>query len=113
MVILNRTCHLPGLAGRLTFTGENARGMAHSNESELFWSLMKRGYTGTCRKMSPRHLHRNDDEFSGFHNVRGNDTRTQLDGWRPVRQESSSEPGTRSNRMDWILVRVAWSTISG
>lgn len=38
--------------------GEYVKGMAHTNGMESFWALMKRGYSGTCHKMSPKHLSR-------------------------------------------------------
>lgn len=45
-------------------------GQAHTNGIESFWSLLKRGYTGTYHRMSPKHLQRYIDEFSGRHNAR-------------------------------------------
>jgi len=60
--------------------GEFVRGMAHTNGLESFWSLMKRGYTGTYHKMSPKHLHRYVSEFKGRHNNRPLDTRHQMKG---------------------------------
>ena len=60
-------------------TGEYVRGMAHTNGMESFWSLMKRGYVGIYHKMSPNHLHRYVDEFSGRHNIRDFDTRAQME----------------------------------
>lgn len=53
---------------------EYVREMAHTNGMEAFWSMLKRGYNGTYHKMSPKHLHRYVDEFSGRHNVRDADT---------------------------------------
>ena len=44
--------------------------MPHTNGLESFWSLMKRGYHGTCHQMSPKHLPRYVGEFSGRHNDR-------------------------------------------
>ena len=43
-------------------------GMAHVNGVESFWALLKRGYYGIYHRMSPRHLLRYIDEFSGRHN---------------------------------------------
>ena len=40
--------------------------------------MLKRGYYGTCHKMSPKHLQRYVDEFSGRHNVRQLDTLQQM-----------------------------------
>ena len=58
--------------------GEFVKGMAHTNGIESFWSLLKRGYYGTYHKMSPQHLQRYVDEFSGRHNVREQDTVDQM-----------------------------------
>lgn len=60
--------------------GEYVREMAHTNGMESFWALLKRGYQGTYHKMSPKHLHRYVNEFSGRHNVRDNDTVDQMAG---------------------------------
>ena len=57
--------------------GEYVRGAAHTNGMESFWSMPKRGYTGTFRKMSPKHLDPYVAEFSGRHNVREADTADQ------------------------------------
>ena len=54
--------------------GEYVRGQAHINGMESFWSMMKRGHTGIYHKMSPKHLDRYVDEFSGRHNIRKADT---------------------------------------
>ena len=40
--------------------------------------MLKRGYVGTYHKMSPKHLHRYVDEFSGRHNIRKADTIDQM-----------------------------------
>ena len=45
--------------------GEYVRGKAHTNGVESFWSMLKRGYIGTYHHMSPQHLQRYVDEFSG------------------------------------------------
>ena len=57
---------------------EYVRGMAHTNGMESFWSMLKRGYVGTYHKMSPKHLDRYVQEFTGRHNVRGEDTIDQM-----------------------------------
>ena len=50
----------------------------HTNGIESFWALIKRGYHGTYHKMSPKHLQRYVDEFSGRHNIRRLDTLMQM-----------------------------------
>ena len=54
--------------------GEYVRDQAHVNGMESFWSMLKRGYHGTCHHMSPKHLDRYVTEFSGRHNDRERDT---------------------------------------
>ncbi len=58
--------------------GEYVRGKAHTNGVESFWSMLKRGYIGTYHHMSPQHLQRYVDEFSGRHNVRELNTLQQM-----------------------------------
>ncbi len=58
--------------------GEYVRGMAHTNGMESFWSMLKRGYTGTFHKMSEKHLHRYVSEFAKRHNIRELDTIDQM-----------------------------------
>ena len=58
--------------------GEYVREQAHTNGLESFWAPMKRGYQGVYHKMSPKHLHRYVDEFSGRHNYRPKDTIDQM-----------------------------------
>lgn len=36
------------------------------------------GYQGTYHRMSPKHLHRYVDEFSGRHTIRDRDTAVQM-----------------------------------
>ena len=59
--------------------GEYVRGMAHTNGMESFWSMLKRGYTGTYHHVSPEHLDRYVGEFEGRHNDRDEDTLTQME----------------------------------
>ncbi len=42
--------------------------------------MLKRGYHGTCHKMSEKHLGRYVNEFSGRHNARSEDTLNQMAG---------------------------------
>lgn len=58
--------------------GEYVRQQAHTNGMESFWSMLKRGFTGTYHKMSPKHPHRYIDEFEGRHNDRPLDTEDQM-----------------------------------
>ena len=58
--------------------GEYVREQAHTNGMESFWSMLKRGFTGTYHQISPKHLHRYIDEFQGRHNVRPLDTEAQM-----------------------------------
>ena len=58
--------------------GEYVRGMAHTNGVESFWSMLKRAHMGTFHKMSPKHLQRYVNEFSGRHNIRELDTEDQM-----------------------------------
>lgn len=57
---------------------EYVRDMAHTNGMESYWSLLKRGYTGTYHKMSANHLSRDVTEFAGRHNDRDADTIDQM-----------------------------------
>ena len=59
--------------------GEYVRGMAHTNGMESFWAMLKRAYTGTFHKISPKHLQRYVNEFSGRHNIRSLDTIQQME----------------------------------
>ena len=50
--------------------GKWVDGQVHVNGMESFWAMMKRGYYGIYHRMSPKHLDRYVDEFSGRHNIR-------------------------------------------
>jgi len=52
---------------------EYARGEAGTNTVEGYFSLLKRGLTGTYHHVSPRHLHRYLDEFNFRYNARKED----------------------------------------
>ena len=52
--------------------------MAHTNGIESFWAMLKRGYHGTYHKISPKHLQRYVNEFSGRHGIRERDTIDQM-----------------------------------
>ena len=58
--------------------GEYVSGMAHTNGIESFWSMLKRAHKGVYHKISPKHLQRYVDEFSGRHGVRELDTTDQM-----------------------------------
>ena len=62
-----------GLANREAVrhsVGEYVVGDVHTNGIESFWAVLKRGYHGTYHKMSPKHLQRYVNEFTGRHNIR-------------------------------------------
>ena len=58
--------------------GEYVRGMASTNGMESFWAGLARGFTGVYHHMSPKHLNRYVQEFSGRHNRRPLDTLDQM-----------------------------------
>ena len=58
--------------------GEYVDGMAHTNGIESFWSMLKRAHKGVYHKISPKHLQRYVDEFSGRHGIREIDTLNQM-----------------------------------
>ena len=58
--------------------GEYVNGMAHTNGIESFWSMLKRAHKGVYHKISPKHLQRYVDEFSGRHGLRDADTIDQM-----------------------------------
>lgn len=58
--------------------GEYARGMAHTNGMESFWSMLQRGFVGVCHWMSRKRLFRRVREFAGRHNLRPLDASEQM-----------------------------------
>lgn len=81
--------------------------MAHTNEMESLWSMLKRVHTYTFHKMSPKHRNRYVTECEGRYNIRVQDTADQLtlvaqrmDGkrlrYRNLIAPSGLDPGTRS-----------------
>ena len=59
-------------------TGEYVKEMAHTQGIESFWATLKRAHKGTFQKLSPKHLQRYINEFSGKHNIRDKDTIDQM-----------------------------------
>lgn len=80
-------------------------GMAHTNGIESFWATLKRGYHGTYHQMSPEHLHRYVNEFSGRHNQRPLDTVAQMEktvkgmDHRRLTYQQLIANGVRANRL--------------
>ena len=58
--------------------GEYVRDDVHINGMESFWALIKRAHKGTYHKMSPKHLQRYVDEFTGRYNSRKLGTEKQM-----------------------------------
>ena len=58
--------------------GEFVRQQAHTNGIESFWSMLKRAHKGVYHKISPKHLQRYVDQFTGKHNIRDKDTIDQM-----------------------------------
>ncbi len=58
---------------------EYVNGQAHTNGIESFWALLKRGYYGTYRRISPKRLGRYVSEFERRHNIRESDTIDQME----------------------------------
>ena len=61
---------------------EYVKGDVHTNGIESLWSMLKRAHKGTFHKLSPKHLDRYVQEFSGRHNVRELDTIDQMKSLR-------------------------------
>ena len=60
--------------------GEYVRGAIHTNGIKSFWALLKRGDHGTYHWMSPKHMHRYVNEFTGRYNSRGQSTLERMAG---------------------------------
>ncbi len=70
-------------------SGEYVRGMAHTNNIESFWSLLKRGYYGIFHVISEKHLHRYLAEFETRWNM------SKMDSVQRVDALLESSPGLR------------------
>ena len=57
---------------------EFVRRQAHVNGMDSFWATLKRGYNGTYRHFSAKHLHRYVNESAGRHNDHPLDTEAQI-----------------------------------
>jgi len=57
---------------------EYVKGGVHTNGIESLWSMLKRVYKGTFRKLSPKDLDRYVQDFGGRHNIREQDTIEQV-----------------------------------
>ena len=57
---------------------EYVKGDVHTNGLEPLWSMLKRAHKGIYHKMSPKHLDRYVQEFTGRHNLRDKDTLSQM-----------------------------------
>ncbi|QXQ08247.1 transposase [Sphingosinicellaceae bacterium] len=51
--------------------------MAHTTGIESFWAMLKRGYEGFYRQMSPKHVSRYVTKVTARHNARNFDTFVQ------------------------------------
>ena len=58
--------------------GEYVSGKASTNGVESFWSAMQRGLVGVYHNISPKHLQRYVDEYSGKAEIRDMDTEMQM-----------------------------------
>ena len=58
--------------------GEYVRQQTHVNGMKRFWNLLKRGYQGTFRHLSAKHMNRYVVEFAARHYVHESDTIDQM-----------------------------------
>ena len=65
-------------AGVTHSIGEYVNGECHTNGIESFWSMLKRAHKGTFHKISPKHLQRYVNEFTGRFNIRDANTIDQM-----------------------------------
>ena len=59
--------------------GEYVTAMAHTNDIESFWAMLKRRYIGTYHRMSRKHMERHVTDFAGRHKDRPCDTLDQIE----------------------------------
>ena len=59
--------------------GEYVKKLVHTNGIESFWATLKWAHKGTFHKLSRKHLQRSVDEFAARHNIRSQDTITQIE----------------------------------
>ena len=57
---------------------EYVKGDVHTNGIESLWSMLKRAHKGTFHKLSPKHMDRYVQEFTGRGNIRDLDTIEQM-----------------------------------
>ena len=57
---------------------EYVKGDVHTNGIESVWSMLKRAHKGTFHKLSPKHMNRYVQEFTGRHGMREQDTIQQI-----------------------------------
>ncbi len=74
--------------------GEYVRGQASTNGIESFWALLKRAHMGTFHKLSPKHLQRYVNEFSGRRDFRDADTINQMQAIARASSGSASSTTT-------------------
>ena len=76
--------------------GEDVHGNAHVQGVESFWSTLKRAHKDTFHKISPKHLNRYVQEFTGKHNL------SELDTFQQMRDIARRMVGERFMHHDLI-----------